>query len=81
MLELKDYSYLQEMLCDGIQQTESVSSVRSQSQGAITEKPKDTRHTIAPPQRPLRQEIIKDKTVHSRFKNKKDSAESKALSI
>ena len=81
VLEPKDYSYLQEMLCDSIEQTELVSSVRSQSQGAITRKPKDSRHIMAPPQRPPRQEIIKDKTVHSRFKNKKDSAASKALSI
>lgn len=81
VLEPKDYSYLQEMLCDSIEQTESVSSVKSQSQGAVTRKPKDTRHIMAPPQRPPRQEIINDKTVHSRFKNKKDSAESKALSV
>ena len=79
VLEPKDHSYLQDMLCDSIQQTESVSSGRSQSQGVITRKPKDTRHIMAPPQKPPRQEIIKDKIVHSRFKKKTDSAESKTL--
>ena len=73
VLESKDHSYLQEMLCDTIERTESVSSATSQSRDAVTTTPQDTRHVMAPSQRPPRQEIIKDKLLHSRFKTKKDT--------
>ena len=56
VLEAKDYSYLQEMLCSAIEQTESASKVASHKEGeqrpSVTSKPSDTRHIMAPPQRP-----------------------------
>ena len=76
VLEAKDYSYLQEMLCGAIQQTESASKVTSHKEGgqrpSVTSKPSDTRHIMAPLQRPPRQDVIKERISLSRFKTKKD---------
>ena len=48
VLEAKDYSFLQEMLCGAIEQTESASKVASHKEGeqhpSVTSKPSDTRH-------------------------------------
>ena len=56
VLEAKDYSYLQEMLCGVIEQTESESKVTSHKEGeqrpSVTRKPSDTGHIMAPLQRP-----------------------------
>ena len=76
VLEAKNYSYLQEMLCGAIEQTESASKVTSHREGeqrpSVTSKTSDTRHIMAPLKRPLRQDVIKERISLSRFKTKKD---------
>ena len=56
VLEAKEYSYLQEMLSGATEQTESESKVTSHTEGeqreSVTSKPSDTRHIMAPLQRP-----------------------------
>ena len=76
VLEAKDYSYLQEMLCGAIEQTESAKKGKSHKEGeqrpSVTSKQSDTRHIMAPLQRPPRQDVIKDRICLSRFKTLKD---------
>ena len=76
VLEAKNYSYPQEMLCGAIEQTESASKVTSHKEGeqrpSVTSKPCDTRHIMTSLQRPPRQDVIKDRISLSRFTTKKD---------
>jgi len=77
VLEAKDYSYLQEMLCGAIEQTESASKVAShkevncvQVSQANQVTPDTSRHLYKDP--PPQQDVIKERIHHSRFKTKKD---------
>ena len=73
VLEPKDHSYLEEMMCDVIEQSEKVTSIKEGDQpSTITSKPCDTRHIMAPVQRPSGQDVIKERIRLSRFKTKKD---------
>ena len=74
----KDYSYLQEMLKDAIDKAEEVNSAKSsykvQQNLVVESKQSDTRHVLAPIQRPPRQDIIIKRISLSRFKTKKDDS-------
>ena len=78
VLEPKDYSYLREMLVDVTEKTEDVSTAKSLNKGkqnlVVESKLSDTRHIMAPLQRPPRQDVINKRISLSRFKTKKDDA-------